>query len=146
MRSAARPWGLFVLVLASAGRLLGDEPKIIPAAEARQHLNEECVVELTVRSSKHAVPRRVTYLDSEADFKDPENLAILISDEVLPKFREADIEDPSAYYKGKTIRVTGKITLFLELNAVRVHVTDPKQVEVVDPENAENAPAASASP
>jgi hypothetical protein len=133
MRGAGRDWGVVVLVLAAAGRLAGEEPKVIPAAEAREHLNEEGVVELTVRSSKHAVPRRVTYLDSEADFKDPKNVAVLIADDVLPKFREAGVADPAGHYKGKTIRVTGKITLFLELNAVRIHVTDPEQIEEVEP-------------
>lgn len=121
------------LVVLSAASRSADEPKVIPAAEARKHLDEQATVELTVQSAKHAVPRRVTYLDSETDFKDPRNLAVLIPDDALPRFAEAGINDPAAHYKGKTVRVTGKIVLLRELDAVRIEVAGPAQIVEVKP-------------
>ena len=56
---------------------LGDDPKIIPAAEAKDHLDKACVVEMTVLSSKDGTARKEHYLDSEADFHDPKNAVAL---------------------------------------------------------------------
>ena len=90
-----------------------DEPKaaetVIPAAEVRNHVGKECTAEMTVKASKNAVPRRTYFLDSEEDFHDEKNLAIVISYDHAAKFQEAGIDDPSEYFKGKTIRVTGKV-------------------------------------
>lgn len=131
------PWSIVAVILSSAACVaavaVADEPQVIPADQARAHLEKQAIVEMTVRSSKHAVPRRVTYLDSEADFKSPKNVAVLIPDSALPRFAEAGVADPAAHYKGRTIRVSGKITLFRELDAVRIEVTDPGQITGVQP-------------
>ena len=46
------------------------------------------------------------------------------------KFQEAGIDDPADYYKGKTIRVTGKV--IKEDDEVRIRVDDPKQIKLVE--------------
>jgi hypothetical protein len=104
--------------------------KVVPAAEIRNHVGKECTAEMTVRSSKNAAPRRTYFLDSEADFHDEKNLAIVISYDHAAKFQEAGIDDPSEYYKGKKIRVTGKV--IEEDDQVRIRVEDPKQIKLVD--------------
>ena len=105
--------------------------KIIPAAEARNHIGKDCIAEMTVKSSKNAVPRRSYFLDSEEDFHDEKNLAVVISYDHAAKFQEAGIDDPAEYYKGKTIRVTGKV--IEEDDQVRIRVDDPKQIKMVEP-------------
>jgi hypothetical protein len=104
--------------------------KIIPAAEVRNHVGKECTAEMTVKSSKNAVPRRTYFLDSEEDFHDEKNLAVVISYDHAAKFQEAGIADPSEHYKGKTIRVTGKV--IEEDDQVRIRVDDPKQIKIVE--------------
>ena len=104
--------------------------KVVPAAEIRNHVGKECTAEMTVQSSKNAAPRRIYFLDSEADFHDEKNLAIVISYDHAAKFQEAGIDDPSEYYKGKKIRVTGKV--IEEDDQVRIRVEDPKQIKLVD--------------
>ena len=70
---------LFALALAAlAGAIpsrgLDDDKtkdKIIPSAEMRDHIGKECTAEMTVKSSKNAVPRRTYFLDSRSsDFGD----------------------------------------------------------------------------
>ena len=107
--------------------------KIIPAAEIRSHVGKECTAEMTVKASKNAVPRRTYFLDSEEDFHDEKNLAVVISYDHVAKFQEAGIDDPSDYYKGKTIRVTGKV--IEEDDQVRIRVDDPKQIKLVEPKS-----------
>ena len=127
------------LVLGSTAGLgslfAADDPKpaekVIPAAQAREHIGKECTAILTVKSSKNAAPRKTYFLDSEEDFHDEKNLAIVISYDHADKFREAGIDDPSEYYKGKTIQVTGKV--IDEDDQVRIRVEDPKQIKLVQP-------------
>ncbi len=102
---------------------------IVPAAEARQHLDEICTVEMTVRSSKHEVDKELYYLDSEADYKDPRNLAVVILEKHLPAFRDQGIDQPNDYYQGKRIRVTGNI--IFEDDQYQINVREPGQIEMV---------------
>ncbi len=104
--------------------------KIIPAAQVKDHVGEECTAELTVRASKDAAKRRTYFLDSEEDFHDEKNLSVVISYDHADKFREAGIDDPAAHYKDKTIRVTGKV--IREDDQVRIRVEDPKQIKIVE--------------
>ena len=105
--------------------------KVIPAAQARDHVGRECTVELTVRSSKNAAGRRTYFLDSEEDFHSAKNLAVIISYDHADRFREAGIDDPAEHYKGKAIRVTGKV--IEEDDQIRIRVQDPKQIKIVEP-------------
>ncbi len=104
---------------------------MIPAAQARGHVGRECTAELTVRLSKNAAGRHTYFLDSEEDFHDEKNLSIVISYDHADKFREAGIDDPAEHYKGKTIRVTGKV--IEEDDQIRIRVRDPKQITLVEP-------------
>jgi hypothetical protein len=104
--------------------------KVIPAAQARDHIGKECTAVMTVKSSKNAVPRKTYYLDSEEDFRDEKNLAVVISYDHVDKFREAGIDDPAEYYKGKTIHVTGKV--IDADDQVRIRVEEPKQIKLVE--------------
>ena len=106
------------------------DAKVIPATQARDHLDETCTVEMTVRSSKNAAPRKEYYLDSEEDFRDEKNLAVVISYDYADLFKQAGIDDPAEYFKGKQIRVTGKV--IREAEQVRIRVEDPKQIKLVE--------------
>jgi hypothetical protein len=129
-----------ILVLAFAGVAAvrgADDPKstekVIPAAEIRDHVGRECTALMTVKASKNAAPRRTYYINSEEDFHDEKNLAVVISYDHAAKFQEAGIDDPAVYYKGKTIQVTGKV--IKEDDEIRIRIDDPKQIKVVEPKS-----------
>ena len=103
---------------------------MVKAADARNHIDERCTVELTVRSSKNAAPRREYYLDSEEDFHDENNFAVVISYDHAEAFQKAGIDDPAEYYKGKKLRVTGKV--IHENDQTRMRVEAPDQIKVMD--------------
>ena len=105
--------------------------KVIPAAEAKNHVGQECTAEMKVKASKDAAKRRTYFLDSEEDFHDEKNLSVVISYDHSEKFREAGIDNPVEHYKDKTIRVTGKV--IEEDDQIRMRVEDPKKIEVVEP-------------
>ncbi|MDR3639572.1 MAG: hypothetical protein P4L84_37570 [Isosphaeraceae bacterium] len=112
---------------ASASESVAKE--VIAAAEARNHVDQNCTVEMTVRSSKNAAHKREYYLDSEEDFRDEKNLALVISYDHADVFKQAGVDDPAEHYKGKLIRVTGKV--IRENEQVRIRVEDPKQIQKV---------------
>jgi DNA/RNA endonuclease YhcR with UshA esterase domain len=120
-------------VTASRGSRADDakaSEKVVPAAEARGKIGEQCTVEMVVKASKNAVKRRTYFLDSEDDFHDDKNFAVVISYDDAAKFQAAGIDDPAEHYKGKTIRVTGKV--IHEDDQVRMRVDDPKQIKLVE--------------
>jgi hypothetical protein len=120
---------LFVLCAATALALVDDKIPVRPASEARDHIDQKGTYEFVVRTTKNADKRKVYYLDSEEDFRDEKNLALVIAYEDAEKFKKAGVDDPSVYYKGKTIRVTGNV--IHESDQVRIHVTEPSQIELV---------------
>ena len=109
-----------------------DEKKaeVVSAPDAKDHVGKRCTVEMTVRSSKNAAPRREYYLDSEEDFHDEKNFAVVISYDHKEAFQKAEIDNPADHYLHKKLRVTGKI--IHENDQTRMRVEDPKHIVVVD--------------
>jgi hypothetical protein len=121
----------FAVLVVLAGAAPDDKPpKVVAAPDAKNHIDEQCTVEMTVRSSKNAGPRREYYLDSEEDFRDEKNLAIVISYDHAEAFQKAGIEDPAEHYKGKKLHVTGKV--IHENDQTRIRVEKPEQIKIVD--------------
>jgi hypothetical protein len=126
---------LVFLPIAKAATVSADDkekakPEVVAASDAKKHVGKRCTVEMTVRSSKNAAPRREYYLDSEEDFHDENNFAVVISYDHDEAFQQAGITDPAEHYKGKKLRVTGEV--IHENEQVRMRVDDPKQIEVVE--------------
>lgn len=126
---------LFVLTLALCGLVVmqaaAEEPKPLTPAEAIKKVNEEVTVQMPVKAAKNRLEKRgEIYLDSEEDFKDEKNLGIVITKDGAAKFKEAGVDDPAEHFKGKTIRVKGKVIIKEE--RPRIEVENPKQIEIVE--------------
>jgi glucose/arabinose dehydrogenase len=125
---------VLAVLLALVGASLSfaaDKEKPLTTAEAIKKVNEKVVVEMQVKASKNRLEKRgEIYLDSEEDFHDKKNLAVVIQKKGAAKFKEAGIDDPAAYFKGKTIRVTG--TVILEEKRPRIVIEDPNSIKILD--------------
>jgi hypothetical protein len=121
-----------LVCIAGAARADDKPPRVVAAADAKNHVDERCTVEMTVRSSKNAAPRREYYLDSEEDFHDENNFAVVISYDHVEPFQRAGIDDPAEHYRGKKLRVTG--TVIHENDQIRIRVEKPEQIKIVDAE------------
>jgi DNA/RNA endonuclease YhcR with UshA esterase domain len=104
------------------------DPKadVIGPTEAAKKVDEKVVLEMVVKSTGG---RTNTYINSEEDFQAAANFTVFIAKDVKPKFQKAGIENPAEYFKGKTIRVTGTVTVFEK--KPRIAVTEPEQITVV---------------
>ncbi len=111
----------------------GKESKPLSPVEAIKRVNEKVTVQMLVKASKNRLEKRgEIYLDSEDDFHDPKNLAVVITKTGAAKLKEAKIDDPAVHFKGKTIRVSGKV--ILKDKRPRIEVDDAKRIQIVEKE------------
>ena len=99
------------------------------AEEAINRVNEAVTVEMLVQRTKSCTGSRQVFLDSEANHRDPKNLGVIVTETGRTKFTEAGIDDPTAQFNGKTIRVRGVV--IRKENRPYIEVNDPGQIEMV---------------
>jgi DNA/RNA endonuclease YhcR with UshA esterase domain len=102
---------------------------LLSPLEAANRVNEQVTVEMLVKAAKNCPDCSQIFLDSEEDHRDPNNLAVAVTEIGEARFKAAGIDDPARYFKGKTIRVTGVVTL--KDNRPRIEVVDPGQINVL---------------
>jgi DNA/RNA endonuclease YhcR with UshA esterase domain len=113
-------------VLCASGALAADDVKPIGPADAVKKINEEVTLQMEVKSS--ALRGGVCFLNSEADHKDAKNFTIFVDKDTVAKFGAAKIEDPALYFKGKTVRVKGMVTLYHERPEIKLSGPDAIQI------------------
>jgi DNA/RNA endonuclease YhcR with UshA esterase domain len=96
--------------------------------EAASRINERVTVEMLVKAAKNCPHCSQIFLDSEEDHHDPNNLAVAVTEAGAARFQGAGVDDPALHFKGKTIRVTGVVTL--KDHRPQIEVDDPGQIEV----------------
>jgi len=101
----------------------------LSAVEAINRINESVTVEMLVQRTKCCSKFRQAFLDSEPNHHDPKNLGVIITEVGRDKFSEAGIDDPTAQFSGKTIRVRGVV--IRKDNRPYIEVDDPNQIEMV---------------
>ena len=121
----------FVVFLASLGTESSwqdKEMKPLSPAEATKKINEKCTVEMKVASTGKG--GKVYFLNSNENFRDETNFTVFIKAEAVESFKKAKIDDIAAHYKGKTILVTGTVSLFNE--RPQIAVENAEQVRIVE--------------
>jgi DNA/RNA endonuclease YhcR with UshA esterase domain len=97
---------------------VADDLKPLGPVEAAKKINEEVTVQLEVKSAN--LRGLVCFLNSEEEFKNANNLTIFIDKDALAKFKEAKIDDPAKHFKGKTVQVKGKVTLYHDRPEIKI--------------------------
>ena len=118
---------LFLVFTISVARA-EDPAKPITTAEAAKKIDEQVVLQMAVQSS--SLRDGVCFLNSKSDHRDADNFTIFIGRSVTTKFKETKIEDPAAHFKGKTVRVKGKVTRHRD--KPQIALEKPDQIEVVE--------------
>ena len=116
--------GLFVCLSLAIGQ---DQSNPIGPVDAAKKVNEEVKLQMEVKSA--ALREGVCFLNSEENFKDAKNFTVFIDKEGIAKFKGAKIDDPAANFKGKTVLVTGKVTLYRERPQIKL--SDPDAIKIV---------------
>jgi hypothetical protein len=85
---------------------------------------------MPVKAAKNCGQCSQVFLDSEEDHRDPRNMAITLTNTWKARFKGLSIDDPALHFRGKTIRVTGVVTV--KAGHPQIEVDDPRQIEVVE--------------
>jgi hypothetical protein len=118
---------VLAVFLISTARADDPPAKPVTPTDAAKKVNEKVVVEFEVKSSGGNEAR---FLNSEEDYKDAKNFTIYIPEAAVEKFKKVKIDDPKTYFKGKTIQVTGTVTLYRDKPQIKVE--NPDQIKVTD--------------
>ena len=97
--------------------------------EVINRINESVTVEMLVKRTKCCTGSSQVFLDSETSYRDPRNLGVVVTESGRAKFAEAGIDDPTAHFNGKTIRVHGVV--IRKEKGPYIEVNDPSQIEMV---------------
>jgi DNA/RNA endonuclease YhcR with UshA esterase domain len=117
---------ILVFVLAPFVAAADDNARPIGPEEAAKQVNEKVRLKMEVKSA--ALRSGVCFLNCQEDFKDAKNFTVFIGTDALQQLHEGKIDDSAAHFKGKTILVTGKVTLYRE--KPQIAVEGPEQVKV----------------
>ncbi|HKB40065.1 MAG TPA: hypothetical protein VKD72_26755, partial [Gemmataceae bacterium] len=78
---------LLIVIVLGPSAALADKP--LSPVEARKRVNQEITVEMLVRASKNRLEKhKEIYLDSELNFWDKKNFAVVINAEGAAKFKK----------------------------------------------------------
>ena len=119
---------VFLCVIMFDPLTLAEDKQPLGAVDATKKVNEDVTVRMEVKSAN--LRNSACFLNSEEDFKNANNLTLFIDKEALAKFKEAKIDDPAAYFKGKTVEVKGKVTLYREHPEIKLG--GPNAIKIVD--------------
>src|SRR5262245_6094415 len=119
-----------LILAAGASLVLAADEKALGPIEARKKVGKEITVKMEVKAAKDRLEKHgEIYLDSEENFKDKKNFAVVITKKGAASLKKAGVADPAGHYKGKTIRAKGKVK---EVDGVpRIEVDDARQIGVV---------------
>jgi DNA/RNA endonuclease YhcR with UshA esterase domain len=106
-----------------------DKEKPLGPVEARKQVGKEITVEMEVKAVKNALEKRgEIYLDSEENFRDEKNFAVVITRKGAESLRASGIDNPADHFKGKTIQAKGTVS---EVDKIpRIEIDDAKQIQI----------------
>lgn len=117
----------FILVFVPSA-LAVDDAKVLTTDEAAKQVDKKCTVQMDVKSTGKS--GELTFLNSNENFRDDKNFTIVIDKDAIEKLKKAKIDDPIAHFKGKTIQVTGTVTLYNKKPQIKVQ--DAEQIKIVE--------------
>ena len=132
MLSSRGLWAsLVVVLLCGQAVLAADEATKIELDKAAENVGKEVIVEFKVAST-FLSDGKYCFLNSKADFKDKDNLRIVIFKDGLEKFKAEMIEDPAKHFDGKEITVQGKLEKKDEKLSIVVKVVKQITIKAAD--------------
>jgi alkaline phosphatase D len=102
--------------------------KPVSVAELAKHVNEKVTLEMTVQST--GTSAGLVFLDSAEDRRSEDNFTVVLEKDAVDGLKKSGVADPRKHFAGKTVRVSGTVSLFRERPQIKVD--DPKQIEVVE--------------
>ena len=119
------------VVILGASLVFAAEGKPLTPVEARKEVGKKVTVVMIVQATKDRLEKRgEIYLDSETNFRDEKNFAVVITTAGAASLKSVGIDNPAEYFKDKKIQATGTVK---EVDKVlRIEIDDAKQIRLVE--------------
>jgi alkaline phosphatase D len=105
-------------------------PGAISPAEAAKKVDEKVILEMKVKATGKARDNSRVFLNS-GSFQDADNFTVVLDmKKAGDALKAAGATDPAAYFKGKTVRVTGTVSVFRE--KPQIVVEEAGQISLVE--------------
>lgn len=126
---------LLVSICCTFGLLVGlcvaYEDRPLTPIEARKQVGNKIEVQMKPAVIKDRLENRgEIYMDSEKDFRDEKNFAVVITEKGANRFKEKGIKDPAKHFEDKEIRAKGIVKVVQSVP--RIEVDDPDQISIVE--------------
>lgn len=106
-------------------------PGAISVAEAVKRVGDTVTVEFHVKNTGKTGSNSRVFLNSTAERGDKENFTVvLVMKDVGDGLKAAGVSEPANYYKNKTVRVTGTVSLYQE--KPQIVVEDATKIGIVE--------------
>jgi hypothetical protein len=103
----------------------------IRAEDAKNHLGEYCLVEVTVRRTGKNQSTRF-FLNSMEDFRDPNCFTVTFERPVFEQLKARGLTDLDSFFLNRTIKVRGTITKYInprdQSKSIQIEVEDASQI------------------
>jgi hypothetical protein len=114
--------------------VLADEPqgtkKVIGPAEAIKLVKDQQVtVEFEIKSVGVSKEKEHWWLNSETDWKDGKNFSVFVPRSTVEAFKKNNITDPVKEFKGKSVQVTGYLSMHKTTTEVTLHELEHLKVK-----------------
>ena len=105
-------------------------PEALTPLEAAKKVDEKVVLEMKVKATGKARDNSRVFLNS-GSFQDADNFTVVLDmKKAGDALKAAGAADPATYYKGKTVKVTGTVSVFRE--KPQIVVEDAGQISLVE--------------
>ena len=121
--------GLVFIPVVLAGQQAGGGNTVTPDEAGKLARGQDVTVEMVVKSVGISKNKEHWFLNSQADWKDDKNFYVLIPKSVVEKLKAKDITDPEKAFPGKTIQVTGNVTI--HFTTPQIILRSPDRLKVV---------------
>src|SRR5262245_878159 len=117
---------LLVLGLFAVPAYADEKTEPLGPVEARKQVGKEITVKMTVKAAKDRLEKRgEIYLDSEENFRDDKNFAVVITKTGAASLNNAGIASPAEHFKDKMIQAKGTVK---EVDGIpRIEIDDATQ-------------------
>jgi DNA/RNA endonuclease YhcR with UshA esterase domain len=126
MRLTSYALAIVVVCLATLIGVAQQDVKPITPTQATKKINEKCTVEMLVASVGKS--GKAVFLNSKENFRDDDNFTVFINGDGIESFKQAKIDNIGEHFKGKTILVTGTVTLYQDRPQIAVEKAGQVQI------------------
>ena len=120
---------------ASDNTAVEQKPALVKVEDIHEFVGSQVKVQYVVRSSTLINAKKICFLNSQKDYRDKKNFAVVIKSDTLEAFADQGVANPAKHFYRKNIEVRGTVTR--HQGKPQLLVTKFEQVKILNSKHAE---------